>query len=92
MYCLGQVAFNQVSEDISLSAIYLLQTCAMHVNVRAVSQAVASMAHQQQAGGGLDEFFLRWFPILSELSRIVIDANSLAVRKKGMNNVFILIF
>jgi hypothetical protein len=31
----------------------------------------------------MDEFFLRWFPILSGLSRIVIDCEALAVRRKG---------
>jgi len=31
----------------------------------------------------MDGFFLKWYPILSGLSRVVIDSPSLAIRKKG---------
>ena len=52
------------------------------------SEGTISIDVRTTSGGSfgaltMDEFFLRWFPILSGLSRIVIDCETLSVRRKG---------
>ena len=71
--CLVEFAFNKCNEDIALSSIHLLQTCSKQVQDNPL----------EPPGMSVDDFFLRWFPIISGLSRVVIDCESLNVRKKG---------
>jgi len=50
----------------------------------AAAGAAPAPANSSSFGSlNMDEFFLRWFPILSGLSRIVIDCETLSVRRKG---------
>ena len=58
-------------------------TTAANTSTSAVEPARAPTNPGSFGSLNMDEFFLRWFPILSGLSRIVIDCETLSVRRKG---------
>jgi len=76
--CIVEFAFTRVNEELALSSIVLLQRCAKLVQDSPL----------EPPGISVDDFFLRWFPILSGLSRVVIDCETLSVRRKALDTAF----
>jgi len=76
--CIVEFSFNRVSNEIALNSIVLLEGCA-----KAVQDSPL-----EPPGISVDDFFLRWFPILSGLSRIVVDCEAPNVRKNALDSLF----
>ncbi|CAH1765853.1 9149_t:CDS:2 [Entrophospora sp. SA101] len=81
--CLVEFAFNAKDEDIVNESIKMLQGC-VKVLVKDDDVVVDKKLHRIEE----EHFFLKWFPIVSGLSRLVIDSDLQSARNRALDALF----
>ncbi|CAG8460534.1 3656_t:CDS:1 [Acaulospora colombiana] len=100
--CLVEFAFNGKEEELINESIMMLQGC-VKVLVKDVDNSInkldnkkETMETSEQIASSKkklhrieeEQFFLKWFPVVSGLSRLVIDSESQTVRNKALEALF----
>ncbi|KAI9298908.1 Sec7-domain-containing protein [Neoconidiobolus thromboides FSU 785] len=87
--CLVSFGINKVSKDIALEAIELIQQCVEpFLKVQEENSNSNETNNNNETISQDDLLFLRWFPVLSSLSRIVIDAHFDSLREESLIRLF----
>ncbi|CAG8710289.1 3578_t:CDS:2, partial [Acaulospora morrowiae] len=99
--CLVEFAFNGKDEELINESIMMLQGC-VKVLVKDADNALnkadnkkesitteqAALSKRKLQHIEEEQFFLKWFPVVSGLSRLVIDSKSQNVRNKALEALF----
>ncbi|CAG8632618.1 9478_t:CDS:2, partial [Ambispora leptoticha] len=95
--CLVEFAFNAQEESIINESIRMMQGCLKALvkdledpekSEKDTNLPVVPLNKRKYQHIEEEQFFLKWFPVISGLSRLVIDYPSLATRNKALDTLF----